>query len=534
MPCPNCSCTSCLPVTPSPPMSFPSPPSELTATNRAPTDSEIAHSQVVISSVEKRVSMIQAMLDDLDNQKAKLLALIATHKAAVSRLKRFPPEILADLFAECFAMIQAESPSTHQRSTRSLRCPPLMVMGVCSRWREIVLDTPRLWTKILTAPPMIDSWIIRSKGLPLDVRLNLSQGGARAYSALDALIPHAHRWERVDFSLGPKSNFALALVKTRLQSLKRLKLSFDRVTGAMDFCEVAPQLTEIWLERISQPIVINLPWEQLQVSTLDDGRAALYFLRQAKNIQTCRLKQPSMHIIPWLSSLRGRFRHLLDTLIIDGWCQEDRAMFKFFASLTLPSLRTLNIHFPQVMESSSDGDSDSDESDDDRGSVDSSLFSSIFFKFFKRSSTHLNNLTLIDIPFPQDQFIDCLASAQSLVSLDIQYDDESLDWADDEFLHALTWNTDLPRSILPCLSSLFLRGHCHLSERALDAFVTSRRDINPMGVPKVALLENLALDCSPPWSWSEKPHRPPLFHRFVPEGLSIEYGPCWEMHDTFC
>ncbi|KAF8883101.1 hypothetical protein BD779DRAFT_1393896, partial [Infundibulicybe gibba] len=97
-----------------------------------------------INSIKKRVLVIQATVDDLAKQKAELLGLIDTHKAAISPLKHFPPELLAAVFTECMTMARAGDYYTHYRS-RSLYCPPLMVMGVCSRWRKIVLDTPRLW-----------------------------------------------------------------------------------------------------------------------------------------------------------------------------------------------------------------------------------------------------------------------------------------------------------------------------------------------------------------------------------------------------
>ncbi|KAF8873298.1 hypothetical protein BD779DRAFT_1679264 [Infundibulicybe gibba] len=360
---------------------------------------------------------------------------------------------------------------------------------------------------------------------------------APSYSTLGALIPHAHRWEQVYFRLGPNSNSALAPVKARLQSLKRLRLSFDCVTGTVDFCEVAPQLTEIWLEMISKPIVITLPWEQLRLCTLDNTGIALYLFQQAKNIQKCHLKHCDLYP-HWLSIPRGPHSHhlALDTLVIDEWRHSDNhTMSSFFSSLTLPSLRVLDIHFPHLMHFPKDEDNDSDSESDD-GSIDGPQFGSTFLKFIERSAVHLNELRLIRFPSSPSQFIDCLTLTQSLVSLDIQYDhyDDHWDWTlhreiNDEILHALSAN--LPGPILPCLRSLTLRGRCLFLEESLDAVVTSRRDINPMDVHRIALLENLILDCSTPIGWPSEPCRPPSFHRFVPRGLNIEYGRSWRIHD---
>ncbi|KAF8882573.1 hypothetical protein BD779DRAFT_1444682, partial [Infundibulicybe gibba] len=139
MPCPNCRCPSCLVDSTIPSTEFPLPTSELMATNRAPTDPEVAYSRDVINSTEKVVSLIQATIDDLEKRKSGLLGLIGTHRAAISPLRSFPPELLAETFAEYITMMEI-----HWRPPTRI-CPPLMLMGICSRWRQIILDTPRLW-----------------------------------------------------------------------------------------------------------------------------------------------------------------------------------------------------------------------------------------------------------------------------------------------------------------------------------------------------------------------------------------------------
>ncbi|KAF8877797.1 hypothetical protein BD779DRAFT_1409204, partial [Infundibulicybe gibba] len=109
-------------------------------TNRAPTDSEVARSRDVVNSAEKRVLQIQAEADNLAREELELSNLIKTHKAAISPLKRFPPELLAKIFVECTNLALDDWDYLHART-----CPPLMLIGVCSRWREIASNTPQLW-----------------------------------------------------------------------------------------------------------------------------------------------------------------------------------------------------------------------------------------------------------------------------------------------------------------------------------------------------------------------------------------------------
>ncbi|KAF8882570.1 hypothetical protein BD779DRAFT_1542593 [Infundibulicybe gibba] len=361
---------------------------------------------------------------------------------------------------------------------------------------------------------MIDTWIVRSKELPLYLELDFDSPDS--YPVLEALIPHSYRWEYVNFSLEPDSLAVLARVRARLHSLKRLNLFFGGVTGTVDFCEVAPRLTEIKLAGNYEPAVIKLPWEQLRVCTVDNSGVALYVLQHAKDLQTFHLDMNggSDFDAPWLPMPRGPHAHHpgLETLIIEG--TPDMAFF--FSSITLPSLRTLEVSF---------GDIDSDDDSDEEDAKDRSELVPIISTFLERSSKHLTTLILTNIPFPPNGLIKCLAIVPSLVSLDIQFDQQ--DVINDKLLHAL--NVNLPGYILPRLRSLSLRGPGMFSEERLDAVVTSRRDIRPTN-DEVALLENLTLECSIPLGQSTR--RLPRIHRFVCGGLNITYGAGWSIYNS--
>ncbi|KAF8874024.1 hypothetical protein BD779DRAFT_1678915 [Infundibulicybe gibba] len=133
-------------------------------------------------------------MSDLVEQMGGVLHFIDIHRASISPLKAFPPELLVAIFTEYINIVTDPwIMPTHPE-------PPLNLMWICSQWRAIVLDTPQLWTKISSSTPMVDLWVNRSKELPLDLKLDLSLDDV---SVLDALIPHAHRWERVDLALKP-------------------------------------------------------------------------------------------------------------------------------------------------------------------------------------------------------------------------------------------------------------------------------------------------------------------------------------------
>ncbi|KAF8882561.1 hypothetical protein BD779DRAFT_1626698 [Infundibulicybe gibba] len=176
------------------------------------------------------------MIDDLEKRKTGLLELAGAHKVAISPLRTFPPELLAKIFMEFVLMERCRTPRRNYS--------PFMLTGICSRWRRIVLDTPRLWTRISGAVPMIYTWVVRSRELPLDLELDLDSPDA--YTILQALIPHSHRWGHATFCLGPGSSSTLARVRTRLHSLKSLALSFEDTTG--------PWISAKWLHNSQKSV----------------------------------------------------------------------------------------------------------------------------------------------------------------------------------------------------------------------------------------------------------------------------------------
>ncbi|KAF8870049.1 hypothetical protein BD779DRAFT_1479222 [Infundibulicybe gibba] len=127
--------------------------------------------------------------------------------------------------------------------------------------------------------------------------------------------------------------------------VKRVRVSFTDRFGLLNFCEEAPQLTEIWLKNTLDPVNVRLPWVQLQDCTFHESMTTLYALQRAKNIQTCRL---DMTISPWwsLPLPPQPCSSGLNTLVI-YWRPEDVRINSLFSLLTLLSLQNLEIRPPR-------------------------------------------------------------------------------------------------------------------------------------------------------------------------------------------
>lgn len=81
----------------------------------------------------------RTVLDELLHQRADHISRLDALRGTISPLRKFPPEILSNIFLAC---------STRIRPTDipPKRCSYPWILGqVCSYWRQIVWGTPALW-----------------------------------------------------------------------------------------------------------------------------------------------------------------------------------------------------------------------------------------------------------------------------------------------------------------------------------------------------------------------------------------------------
>ena len=82
----------------------------------------------------------------------------------------------------------------------------VIVSHVSSRWRSVSINTPPIWSTIDTrdSPPLdlLNEYMRRSKGCPLDIRLDLSQTLwlANGPALLDLIVESADRWRRLSIT----------------------------------------------------------------------------------------------------------------------------------------------------------------------------------------------------------------------------------------------------------------------------------------------------------------------------------------------
>ncbi|KAK7471283.1 hypothetical protein VKT23_002691 [Stygiomarasmius scandens] len=144
---------------------------------------------------------LQALVDAVTAKANQLKRLMQMKQSLLAPVRKLPDELLALIFERCsFDLFEKKEPS---------------VMHVCSRWRNIALSFPALWSYIiLNADPMmyhqipslkaLELHLERSKTCSLTIQVTMGQGiFNHSLQLLNILAFHSHRWKRFSLYLCP-------------------------------------------------------------------------------------------------------------------------------------------------------------------------------------------------------------------------------------------------------------------------------------------------------------------------------------------
>jgi hypothetical protein len=147
-------------------------------------------------SLRQALQLVEAKIAELTKERVRLASLLDSAVSSRSPVHRLPRELLAAIFAAGVC----EDDGTRE--------DPLLlgsVMLVCSHWRDVAVDTPTLWSRVVVdehnSVEAARRRILRSKDAPLDIRLHLvgyaghDRPPAETISrAMDVLRPTVGRW----------------------------------------------------------------------------------------------------------------------------------------------------------------------------------------------------------------------------------------------------------------------------------------------------------------------------------------------------
>ncbi|KAJ7608372.1 hypothetical protein FB45DRAFT_714023, partial [Roridomyces roridus] len=112
-----------------------------------PPDASLHHSELAAAiaaaaQYDNAIQTIQAVVDRMVAERARLQVHIDGHHGLYSPVRRLPPEILCEIF-----MHFSEPPNRHMANSLHVLVKPDLshVSRVCTKWRAIVTGAPKLW-----------------------------------------------------------------------------------------------------------------------------------------------------------------------------------------------------------------------------------------------------------------------------------------------------------------------------------------------------------------------------------------------------
>ncbi|KAJ8514513.1 hypothetical protein ONZ45_g7967 [Pleurotus djamor] len=144
----------------------------------------------------------QQEIDDQISQLHAQIHSLKTKRNACARICRLPPEIIAKIFilAKWASIINRRA--RHSELPRIAFSPErgwLNIAGVCTYWRDIALDCPRLWSTITLTP--VDralAMISRSKSAPLFIESSPILANHDFDKVASIVMSNIHRIQELD------------------------------------------------------------------------------------------------------------------------------------------------------------------------------------------------------------------------------------------------------------------------------------------------------------------------------------------------
>jgi hypothetical protein len=181
-------------------------------TNEPPDDPELALIHSVISDADARlaclddeISTLEEKLQQLEEEHASLSHYRTRNKAILSPLRRMPSEVLGEIFLLTLPSVMADlGPKDY------LAGSPWVLPHISSRWREISLSTPSLWSRIalnysqtsFSLSP-IEAQIQRARNLKIHFYGSETADAGSQIQMFQLLSQHSSRWEELCLGLTP-------------------------------------------------------------------------------------------------------------------------------------------------------------------------------------------------------------------------------------------------------------------------------------------------------------------------------------------
>ncbi|KAG2141912.1 hypothetical protein DEU56DRAFT_754873 [Suillus clintonianus] len=306
-----------------------------------------------ISGLETVIDSIKNLQQQLVVKKDRITESLNLHKGLVSCLWRLPTEILSQIFHHCLPE------SSHSSEPDA----PLLLTGVCRRWREVVVCIPSLWCRLdmevslrnqwERQGPIYDLWLKRSQGRPLSLAFFCKKDDAAKIQSL--IHPYISQITSLSITFYGAADLLLLDDLPVLQELAiQVVVDEDESDGYIpsieqSFWQLPSTLRSLKVvdEDFHQAPLSSLGpvgphLTNLDISTLQRSSAVLDLLQLCPNLSSLKI-----YILTQNGETLKPFTHTkIQTFYIAHNCNlnDRQPISALFNALSLPSLRVLGVY----------------------------------------------------------------------------------------------------------------------------------------------------------------------------------------------
>ncbi|KAJ7652844.1 hypothetical protein DFH06DRAFT_1418561 [Mycena polygramma] len=234
------------------------------------------------NTLAETMTMIEAELARLVDQRSRLSGLRQEIRSRLSPLRRVPSEVWSLIFTAHGHVCRAEPQPYLNRYFGMTVHFPLML--VCQKWHDLVISTPGIWAFIAldmgdaslpasTVQDAVDVHLLRSKQHPLDIVIT---AGISSRSAADVLKPYSPILERILGQSARIHSLSLDMSSCSFQVLPQHVGSFDQLASlSIRLCDhetdttfwaqaVQAPLRSLALKRGTTPDGLVFPWDTIR------------------------------------------------------------------------------------------------------------------------------------------------------------------------------------------------------------------------------------------------------------------------------
>ncbi|KAJ7628157.1 hypothetical protein DFH06DRAFT_1480589 [Mycena polygramma] len=449
----------------------------LSSTNCAPSPFEAGLISELIHQGDTAIAQLD---DDILRDTDALVTVIKRREARrlevrslrglISPIRRFPPEILSEIFVLCLS----ESLTTDSYTSIDPCQPPFLFGQICSSWRTISLTTPRLWNNIRLSPTTpVGRGVLSLAELLLERSRPISMRFAMAISTGDNIgTPLTLLWSfsirleslRLEVPLpylqpfvGMPDHMFPALRKLKIRITSGSGSRLPDLVGTIAAFATASSLQSLELVSPRSMPVLRLlsgfPWAQLttfHLASPDSPFLTRSIVSECTALEVCSIEVLHHWTPPHpVIDLDGCILPEMHTFTYKGANGEQEAQgdsAQFLKTFSFPNLRSLSLGMtPECGE--------------------------VLLELQQRSQFGLENLTLGPIGSKTEQITDLLSQLPTLKKLDLNYNDG----VEDALFSALTYSgMGSQTAILPQLESLLMRVSANTSGSVLFDMLQSR------------------------------------------------------------